>query len=144
MPPPLKLKHIDHIVLRVRDLDKMMTFYRDVLGCGLEKEQAAIGLWQLRAGTSLIDLVTVDGPLGARGAAAPGVEGRNLDHFALAVEGFDEEALRAHFERCGVAVTQSGERYGADGIGFSIYVLDPEGNEIELKGPACETRAAKA
>lgn len=139
--PPMTIKHIDHIVLRVRDLDKMMMFYRDVLGCGLEKEQAAIGLWQLRAGTSLIDLVTVDGPLGARGGAAPGAEGRNLDHFALAVEDFDEAALRAHFRRCGVAVTQSGERYGADGVGSSIYILDPEGNEIELKGPAFEARA---
>ncbi|HXI86426.1 MAG TPA: VOC family protein [Parvularculaceae bacterium] len=135
MTPPFKIKHIDHIVLRVKDLDRMMKFYREVLGCAFEKEQAAIGLWQLRAGGSLIDLVPIDGLLGSRGGAGPGEEARNLDHFALRIETFDEDALRTHFEKHGVTVTQAGERYGAEGDGPSIYVLDPEGNEVEIKGP---------
>ncbi|MBI1366062.1 MAG: VOC family protein [Alphaproteobacteria bacterium] len=135
MAPPFKIKHIDHIVLRVANIEKMMTFYREVLGCAFEKDQSAIGLWQLRAGASLIDLISVDGALGSKGGAAPGVEARNLDHFALSVENFDDGAMRAHFEKHGVTVTQSGERYGAEGDGPSIYILDPEGNEVEIKGP---------
>jgi len=134
--PSFALRGLDHIVLRVVDLDRMRRFYKDVLGCTEEREQAGIGLYQLRAGRALIDLVTVTGKLGAMGGEAPGAEGRNLDHFALAVEGFDEAAIRAHLADHGVAVEQAGPRYGAEGEGPSIYIRDPEGNIIELKGPA--------
>lgn len=134
--PPLKIKGVDHIVLRARDIERMIAFYGEVLGCALEHKQPALGLYHLRAGLALIDIIALDGPLGAKGGAAPGAEGRNVDHFALAVESFDEAALRAHFNAHGVTITQSGDRYGAEGEGPSIYVLDPEGNEIEIKGPA--------
>jgi glyoxylase I family protein len=127
--------HIDHLVLRVRDLERMVGFYRDVLGCGLDKVQETLGLWQLRAGGSLIDLVDLAGPLGKMGGAGPGKEGRNVDHFCLRVEPWDEKALRAHLARHDVAVGESGRRYGADGEGPSIYINDPEGNTVELKGP---------
>ncbi|WP_447762720.1 VOC family protein [Sphingopyxis panaciterrae] len=126
---------LDHIVLRVTDLESMLVFYRDVLGCSDERSDLDYGLFQLRAGHSLIDLVTIDGKLGAAGGAAPGVEGRNLDHFALAIDEFDEAAIRAHLARHGVVVEQSGVRYGADGHGASLYFRDPEGNLIEIKGP---------
>ena len=134
--PPFSLKGLDHIVLRVTNLDRMLAFYREVVGCSDEREQAEIGLFQLRAGHSLIDLVTIDGQLGATGGTAPGVEGRNVDHFALAIGSFDEAAIRAHLDRHGVAIEQSGSRYGAEGEGPSIYFRDPEGNLIELMGPA--------
>lgn len=134
--PPFSLKGLDHIVLRISDLDRMRAFYHDVLGCSDEREQAEIGLLQLRAGHSLIDLITIDGKLGASGGAAPGAEGRNVDHFALAITPFDESTIRAHLDRHGVAIEQSGPRYGAEGEGPSIYFRDPEGNLIELKGPA--------
>ena len=133
--PPFQMKGLDHIVLRVADLPRMLDFYLGVLGCTVEKEQAAIGLTQLRAGRSLIDLVTLDGVLGRMGGAGPGVEGRNLDHFALAVVPFDDPAIRAHLSAHGIEVTDSGPRYGAEGEGPSIYVKDPEGNTVELKGP---------
>ena len=68
--------------------------------------------------------------------AAPGPEGRNLDHFALQVRPFDEAAIRAHLAAHGVTVIEEGQRYGADGTGFSLYVRDPEGNTVELKGPS--------
>jgi catechol 2,3-dioxygenase-like lactoylglutathione lyase family enzyme len=125
---------IDHVVLRVTDLARMVAFYRDVLGCTLEKEQRDIGLWQLRAGTALIDLVPVDGKLGRQGGAAPGAEGRNLDHVCLRIDPFDETSLRAHLATHGVAAGETAMRYGADGMGPSIYVSDPEGNVVELKG----------
>lgn len=137
----LKFKQLDHVVLRVVDLRAMMHFYIDVLGCTLEKVQEKIGLWQIRAGTSLIDLVPVDGPAGQKGGAAPGREGRNLDHFCLQVEPFDGEAIIAHLKQHGCEPGPIELRYGANGQGPSIYVPDPEGNMVELKGPPWETAA---
>jgi catechol-2,3-dioxygenase len=133
--PPFALHGLDHIVLRVVDLDRMRSFYKEVLGCTDEREQPEIGLYQLRAGHALIDLITIAGKLGAMGGAAPGTGGRNLDHFALALDGFDDAAIRAHLARHGVAIEQAGPRYGAEGEGPSIYLRDPEGNIVELKGP---------
>jgi catechol 2,3-dioxygenase-like lactoylglutathione lyase family enzyme len=135
MTIPFSTIGLDHIVLRVTDLDRMLAFYHDVLGCSDERSDREYGLFQLRAGHSLIDLVTIDGKLGAAGGAAPGAEGRNLDHFALAVDDFDEPAIRAHLARHRVAVEQTGTRYGAGGEGPSLYFRDPESNLIELKGP---------
>jgi catechol 2,3-dioxygenase-like lactoylglutathione lyase family enzyme len=132
---PFDITGIDHLVLRVRDLDCMLRFYRDVLGCRVEREQSALGLVQLRAGRSLIDLVPVDGKLGRMGGAAPGQEGRNLDHFCLTVTGYDEAKIRAYLTTRGVATGEAGSRYGAGGEGPSLYVSDPEGNVVELKGP---------
>jgi catechol 2,3-dioxygenase-like lactoylglutathione lyase family enzyme len=132
---PIGIRHIDHIVLRVRDAEALVAWYGRVLGCPVERRQDEIGLVQLRAGSSLIDLVPVDGKLGRAGGAAPGVEGRNLDHFCLRVEPFDEAAIRAHLQACGVAAGPAESRYGAEGEGPSIYLQDPEGNTIELKGP---------
>jgi len=131
--PPFQIAGLDHIVLRVRDRERMLAFYCGVLGCTLEREQAAIGLTQIRAGRSLIDLVTIDGKLGRMGGAAPGSEGRNLDHFCLTIDAYDEQALRAYLIAHGVKVGESGQRYGAEGDGPSLYLHDPEGNAIELK-----------
>ncbi|MES3003770.1 MAG: VOC family protein [Pseudomonadota bacterium] len=129
------IRRIDHIVLRVRDLAVMRDFYMRVLGCTTERVQEAIGLYQLRAGESLIDLVTVDGKLGREGGAAPGAEGRNLDHFCLRIEPFDVDALRTWLISQGVAPGDYGQRFGAEGAGPSLYLSDPEGNVVELKGP---------
>jgi glyoxylase I family protein len=135
MTAPFTLRQIDHVVLRIADLEKSLHFYQDVLGCTLDKVQDGIGLWQVRAGSSLIDLVPLAGLLGGRGGAGPGGEGRNLDHFALQVTPFDEAAIRAHLAAHGVAVVEAGQRYGAQGTGPSLYILDPDGNTVELKGP---------
>ena len=131
----IAIREIDHLVLRVAKLEAMLAFYSNVLGCRVERRQDDLGLVQLRAGRSLIDLVTVDGKIGRAGGIAPGVEGRNLDHFCLRVEPFDEFAIRAHLRAAGVPVGESGSRYGAEGEGPSIYIFDPEGNTVELKGP---------
>ena len=130
-----RLVAIDHLVLRVVDLDRMLRFYCDGLGCTIEKRQDNIGLIQLRAGNSLIDLVPIDGKLGSAGGAPPGKEGRNLDHFCLRVEPFDEVAIRKQLARYGYASGPVERRYGAEGEGPSIYITDPEGNVVELKGP---------
>jgi catechol 2,3-dioxygenase-like lactoylglutathione lyase family enzyme len=133
--PMIRIRDIDHIVLRVRDLQAMLDFYCGVLGCLVERRQDELGLVQLRAGRSLIDLVPVDGKLGRAGGAAPGVEGRNLDHFCLRVDPFDEAAIRSHLQSFHVAAGETAARFGAEGSGPSIYIDDPEGNTVELKGP---------
>lgn len=132
---PFRITGLDHLVLRVRELDTIKRFYCDVLGCRVEREQPEIGLTQLRAGRSLIDLVTIDGKLGRMGGAAPAKEGRNVDHFCVTIEGYDEHAIRRYLGEHGVPVGEAGSRYGADGEGPSIYITDPEGNVVELKGP---------
>jgi catechol 2,3-dioxygenase-like lactoylglutathione lyase family enzyme len=132
---PIVIREIDHIVLRVIRLDEMIRFYCEVLGCRIERRQDEIGLVQLRAGNALVDLVPVDGKLGQMGGAAPGREGRNLDHVCFRVEPFDEAAIRAHLAAHGVQAGPVESRYGAEGEGPSIYLQDPEHNTIELKGP---------
>jgi glyoxylase I family protein len=112
----------------------MERFYVDVLGLTVERRQERIGLTQLRAGGQLIDLVDVNGLLGRQGGAAPGPEGRNLDHLCLNLEDFDLPAVEAHLKAHGVAPGESGRRYGASGFGVSIYLSDPEGNGLELRG----------
>jgi glyoxylase I family protein len=133
--PPFQLQRIDHVVLRVRDAAAMQAFYCDVLGCRVERRQDHIGLVQLRAGASLIDLVAVDGKLGRTGGAAPAAEGCNMDHLCLRVEPFDRDAVVAHMQARGVRIGEFGSRYGAEGEGPSQYLFDPEGNLVELKGP---------
>jgi glyoxylase I family protein len=131
----IRITDIDHIVLRVVNLDAMLHFYVDVLGCPVERRQDDIGLVQLRAGRSMIDLVPVDGRLGRAGGAAPGADGRNLDHFCLRVEPFDEQAIRRQLAAAGISAGPIAPRYGAQGTGPSMYLQDPEGNTVELKGP---------
>jgi len=130
-----RLLALDHVVLRTADLARARAFYCEVLGCAEAKWQGDLGLLQLRAGSSLIDLITLDGPLGRAGGAAPGDEARNLDHFCLRILPFDEAALRAHLAAHGVACGEVAQRYGAEGSGPSLYIHDPDGNTVELKGP---------
>lgn len=135
MHSAIAIREIDHIVLRVVDLPRMLQFYGDVLGCREVRRQDEIGLVQLRAGSSMVDLIPVDGKLGSAGGAAPGREGRNVDHFCFRVEPFDEAAIRAHLAAHGIEAGPAAPRFGAEGEGPSIYLQDPEGNTIELKGP---------
>jgi catechol 2,3-dioxygenase-like lactoylglutathione lyase family enzyme len=122
----IKLREIDHVVLRVRDIDAMRRFYCEVLGAEHVAWRPQFRMSHLRAGSSMIDLVIADPP----------AEGRNLDHFCLRVEPFDQEAIVAHLKRHGVEIGPIRDRFGAEGNGISIYLTDPEGNTIELKGPS--------
>ena len=134
--PAIRIAGVDHVVLVVADLDRAIDFYGRVLGCRVERTLEKPRLVQLRAGASLIDLVP--SPLSGEGMGAEVASGRrrNMDHFALRLESFDAAALSAHLERQGVAVGEVHERYGAEGYGPSIYITDPDGNVVELKGPA--------
>lgn len=120
----LRLVAIDHVVLRVGDLEAMKRFYCDVLGATHVAYRPQFGMSHLRAGSAMIDLVK-----GER-------RGCNMDHFCLRVEPFDEKEILSHLRRHGVAVGDVKNRFGAEGNGVSIYVTDPEGNTVELKGPS--------
>ena len=138
MAGAIRIRGLDHVVLRVTDLERSIRFYTQVLGCAEERRVDSLGLVQLRAGTSLVDLVDVGSPLGKLGGPPPGPEARNMDHFALRIERFDEEELRAWLESHGIRPGDVGQRYGAEGTGPSMYVRDPDGNVVELKGPPVE------
>ncbi|MBN8481225.1 MAG: VOC family protein [Xanthomonadales bacterium] len=119
------------------DLERSIAFYRTVVGCEVVRQRESLGLVHLRAGASMIDLVSVDGKLGSRGGAAAGKEARNVDHLCLRIEPFDEADLLAHLRRSGVVPLGGAEiNFGAEGDGLSLYFPDPDGNVIEFKGPS--------
>lgn len=132
---PIRIKDIDHVVLRVRDVERAVGFYCDVLGCTMDRERDDLGLYHLSAGNAFIDLVDIKGKLGREGGGAARAKGRNMDHVALRIERFDEHAIRAYLQSHGIEAGEAVERYGAEGDGPSIYIEDPDGNTVELKGP---------
>lgn len=132
---PFELQRLDHVVLRSADPERLVGFYEE-LGCSVVRRIEAAGLTQLRAGASMIDILDVAGPLGQSGGAPPGKEGRNVDHFALRVEPFDAAAIEAFCRARGIPAEATTQPVlGADGYGYAVYIRDPDGNRVELKGP---------
>ena len=130
----IKIAAIDHIVLRTSKIEEMLEFYCNVLGCTVERETAAeTGLTQLRAGSALIDLVTVESDLGRMGGGDPKTSENNLDHFCLQLKPISEIEIEKHLSKHGINGGDFHDRYGAQGIGKSIYIKDPEGNTVELR-----------
>lgn len=121
-----RVERIDHVVLRVRDLAAMVHFYEQALGFNVERRLERISLVQMRAGASMLDLVA-----GERADGTP-----NMDHLCFRVEPFDRDAIVRQLALFGISVGETVERYGAEGNGPSVYFHDPEGNQIELKGPS--------
>jgi glyoxylase I family protein len=129
----IEIKALDHVVFRTTRLDEMLAFYCDVLGCKIERESSPeLGLTQLRAGNSLIDLVTVDSELGRLGGKPPSQNGRNVEHVCLRIADCDETALLQYLNQHDIKHSAFEDRYGAQGMGRSVYIDDPEGNIIEL------------
>ena len=137
MDRPFRVAELDHVVVRCRDQERALDFYGRVLGLVEERRLDALGLVQLRAGASMVDLVPADPP--------PTHEGRNVDHFCLGVDAPDMDALVRYLQAEGVQMLgEPAERYGARGVGLSLYVLDPDGNVVELKQtPSGGDRAAR-
>jgi catechol 2,3-dioxygenase-like lactoylglutathione lyase family enzyme len=121
----IRIRAIDHVVLRVRDIDRMRKFYCDVLGAQHVAYRPEFGMSHLRIGAAMIDLVKGEAPTGC-----------NMDHLCLRVEPFDQEQVLSHLRTHGVAIGDIRNRFGAEGNGISIYLTDPEGNTLELKGPS--------
>jgi glyoxylase I family protein len=142
---PFNVEQIDHAVFRVRDLPKSVDFYRTVLGCEVVHRRDDLGLIHIRVGRSMVDLVSIDGKLGRQGGASAGASDRNVDHLCLRVEPFDEKLIVEHLVQQGVTPRgMSSSRYGAEGYGHSLYLEDPDGNVLELKGRSSTTTRGDA
>ncbi len=133
LPAPNTVLGLDHLVLRVRDLAMSIDFYKKVLGATIERQLQTPRIVQLRVGESLLDLVP-----GRKGKGAV-----NLDHFAFRVAPFDAVALKRRLKKYGVEPGEVKERYGSEGYGPSVYFYDPDGNMVELKGPAARPRIVR-
>ena len=120
------VERIDHVVLRVRDLAGMVQFYERALGFKVERRLSRLNLVQLRAGASLLDLIQGERPQ----------NGGNMDHLCFRVEPFDRGAIESQLSPLGIALGETVQRYGSEGTGPSVYFNDPEGNQVELKGPS--------
>lgn len=120
------VERIDHVVLRVRDLPAMVKFYEEALGFKVERTLERLSLVQMRAGASMLDLIQGERPQ----------SGGNMDHLCFRIEPFDRPAIESRLSPLGVAISETLDRYGAEGTGSSVYFNDPEGNQIELKGPS--------
>lgn len=131
---PFEIRQLDHLVLRVTDLQRSLDFYQGVLGCELERQLEDLGLYQLRAGDQLIDLVLLGTTLG--GDQAVDQARANQDHFCLTISPFDQADLQAWLAQHDITPSAVAERYGAQGYGLSLYIKDPDGNTVELKATA--------
>ena len=126
---------LDHVVIRVADLDRSIKFYCDILGCKIKLRRDDLGLYHLQAGQAQIDLVTLDGVLG-QNFRLPKPDRPNVDHFCLRIEPFDTPALVDYLASHDLETGEVANRFGAEGYGPSLYVEDPDGNTVELKGAA--------
>jgi len=135
---PFTVSQVDHIVLRVRDMHKSLRFYVDILGLEIARRNDHYSMIHIRAGASMIDLIDVEGLLGRQGGEPAGSSGRNVDHFCLRIDPFDEAALIRYFAQFDITVGRAESRYGAEGEGLSVYCIDPDGNTVELKGPSVD------
>ncbi len=132
---PFKLGQLDHVVLRTINVQTMLDFYA-ALGCNVVRSSEKLGMHQLRAGSSMIDIVDAGGALGKQRGGAPAPDGPNMDHFALRIDPFDAVAMKAYFNERGIKFVELPmPLFGAEGFGPSVYVTDPDGNTVELKGP---------
>jgi len=130
----IRITKLDHVVIRSKNPENLVEFYSKVLGCPIERQLSGdVELFQLRAGDALIDII---GDHERRNGSADDREGRNMDHFCVLLDSFNENAIREHLAKHGVTGSKLETRYGAAGNGPSIYIQDPDGNTIELKGPS--------
>ena len=136
MAAPFAVRGIDHVVYRVRDLERVLAFYAEVLGCPVDLRQESLDLVHLRVGASLVDLVRTDADLAE-------AERGNVAHLCLRIEPWEPAQLSDHFAALGIPVTWAEANHGAEGRGPSLYLSDPEGNRLELKGPAATSGSRK-
>lgn len=132
--PVVTVTGLDHLVLRVRDLERAVSFYGDLLGLPIEcLEEYRAGtrpFISARVGGQLIDLVpdpTYD--------PAAGAEQSGFLHLCLRVRGRLAGDLLPRLRARAVDVIEEAPvlRLGATGYGPSIYVRDPDGYVVELK-----------
>jgi catechol 2,3-dioxygenase-like lactoylglutathione lyase family enzyme len=134
---PIRITGLDHIVLNITDIDQSLKFYTEVLGLQGERvdefRAGKVGFPSVRInGTTIIDLFPRQNAAAAA-ADAPKPDG-NLNHFCLVVEREDFAGIVEYLKERGVGVRQGPiVRWGAQGQATSVYFLDPDRNEIEIR-----------
>lgn len=120
----MKPLNVDHIVLEVRDVDQSLHFYCDLLGMTPERvdlfKSGRAPFPSVRCGDTLIDLFVSEAP------------GDGPPHFCVSFAEPIEE-IAAQLANAGIRAGEPAKRYGARGIGKSVYVDDPDGHTIELR-----------
>ena len=136
MTNPIQIRKFDHVVFRVKNIARSMKFYEEVLGAHLDKADEALGLYHMKMGDVMIDLIPVDGKLGsAVGSKEINQLTRNVEHVCVRVIPFDGARILVHLDAHDVKYDLPIEQnYGNEGTGPSLYLEDPDGNVIELKG----------
>ena len=133
---PIRITELDHIVLNVKDIDRSLAFYTQVLGLGAERvdefRAGKIGFPSVRINEhTIIDLSVSKEP-----GALPKSEGKtlgNLNHFCLVVDQEDFTGIVDYLKAHSVPIVQGPiSRWGARGRATSVYFLDPDGNEVEI------------
>lgn len=118
---------LDHIVLTTTDVERSLAWYTGALGLpGVRVEEWRRG--EVPFPSVRVNDATIIDVFGAERS------GINMDHLCLVVDRADVDAI-ASDERF-VVVDGPGHRFGARGDGWSIYVLDPDGNTVELRSYA--------
>ena len=130
--PLVKITEMDHIVLKVRDMDASLSFYHEVLGLKVER------LEEYRAGKVGFPSVRLNQDTIIDLSSSPDMppleqKARNMDHFCMVVEPMDLDSLVADCDARGIQILQKGQRWGAHGMATSIYIQDPDSNTIELR-----------
>ena len=122
--PPFTLVGLDHLLLHVRGMAEAERFYCGILGCAVKHRMPQYGMLELSAGVSLVDTDDPNGAWALEGASP----GRNLDHFTIATDHWDEQRMRAYLADHRIDIVE--ERAEEDELSF--YVKDPSGNIVEL------------
>jgi len=134
----LRIAQMDHIVLNVGDIDRSLQFYAGVLGLTAERvdeyKSGKVGFPSVRINEqTIIDLFPPD----RQEQSGAGRRDQNLNHFCLATENEDMQAVADYLTGHGIEIeTGPIRRWGAKGNGISVYFRDPDHNLVEIRSYA--------
>ena len=132
----MEIAFVDHLALNVRNVDRALAFYHEVLGLDVERlddyRAGKVGFPSLRINQdTIIDLMQLP--------ALAQTENQALNHFAFRLGDGDLATLRQRLVEHEVAIVEEAKpRWGAKGNGPSMKVHDPDGNIVELKAPSSD------